>query len=370
MPAKTRISRSRGGGGSHLRERGAKPLRQNPFLALLSTVRTEMDTRLAGLLDAKMDAAKEHGPEVVDMVHALRDLCLRGGKRLRAGLLVAAYRTVSPDADLEPALDAGVAVELLHAYLLVHDDWMDEDAVRRGGPAVHTMLARKYRSAKLGQRSAVLVGDLGSAFATEALSRVEAPAARLSRVLTAFAQMQSDAVAGQQLDVVARKADIEKTYALKTSSYTVAGPLRMGALLAGGTMEFVAELERFALPVGIAFQLRDDILSAFGDPQTTGKPFANDIRSGKRTLLMRLALEGASRGDQKILKRAWGNPAATKKELADAVSALERSGARKAVEERIESYAARATEAVESLEGPNARGLLRGAVLALMDRWS
>lgn len=330
-----------------------------------------MDTRLAGLLDAKMDEARAHGPEVVDMVRALRDLCLRGGKRLRAGLLVAAYRTVSPDADLEPALDAGVAVELLHAYLLIHDDWMDEDAVRRGGPAVHTMLARKYRSAKLGVRSAVLVGDLGNAYAAEALSRVEAPADRLSRALTAFAQMQSDAVAGQQLDVVARKADIERTYALKTSSYTVAGPLRMGAVLAGSDTEFIGELERFALPVGIAFQLRDDLLSAFGDPAATGKPFANDIRSGKRTLLMQLALAQASRGDQKILRRAWGNPDATKKQLSDAVKALETSGARKAVEERIETYGARAMDAVQSLRVPDSRReLLRGAVLALMDRWS
>jgi geranylgeranyl diphosphate synthase type I len=183
--------------------------------------------------------------------------------------------------------------------------------------------------------------------------------------------MQSDAVAGQQLDVVARKADIEKTYALKTSSYTVAGPLRMGALLAGSDTEFIGELERFALPGGIAFQLRDDLLSAFGDPTATGKPFANDIRSGKRTLLMQLALAEAGRGDRKILKRAWGNSGATKKELSDAVKALERSGARKAVEERIETYGARAVDAVQSLHVPDSRReLLRGAVLALMDRWS
>src|ERR1041385_380780 len=178
MPAKTSISRRRGGGGAGPSRRGAKALRQNPFLALVSTVREEMDTRLAGLLDAKMDSARAPGPEVEDMERALRDLCLRGGKRLRAALLVAGYRTVSPDADLEPALDAGVAIELLHAYLLIHDDWMDEDAVRRGGPAVHTMLAERYRSTKLGQRSAVLVGDLGNAFAAEALSRVEAQIGR------------------------------------------------------------------------------------------------------------------------------------------------------------------------------------------------
>lgn len=370
MRAKTSISRS-GGGGSIPADRGAKALRQNPFLALLATVRTETDTRLAGLLDAKLDEAREHGPEVVDMVRALRDLCLRGGKRLRAGLLVAGYRTASPNADLEPALDAGVAVELLHAYLLIHDDWMDEDTVRRGGPAVHTMLARRYRSAKLGQRSAVLVGDLGSALAAEAMARVEAPPARLPRVFAAFAQMQADAVAGQQLDVVARGADIEKTYALKTGSYTVAGPLRIGALLAGSNSEFIGELERFAVPAGIAFQIRDDVLSAFGDPKETGKPFANDIRSGKRTLLVERAFSLSGKRDKEILKRAWGNPDATKKELTEAVRVLDRSGARKAVEERIEHYATQASEAVQDLRVPEPRrALLRGAVLALLDRWS
>jgi geranylgeranyl diphosphate synthase type I len=151
----------------------------------------------------------------------------------------------------------------------------------------------------------------------------------------------------------------------------VAGPLRIGVLLAGGSSEFVAELERFALPAGIAFQLRDDLLSAFGDPRTTGKPFANDIRSGKRTLLVQRAQALADRKDKEILKRAWGNPDATKKELTDAVRVLERSGARKAVEARIEHFAELATTAVEELGVPAPRReLLRGAVLALMDRWS
>jgi geranylgeranyl diphosphate synthase type I len=145
----------------------------------------------------------------------------------------------------------------------------------------------------------------------------------------------------------------------------------MGALLAGGDMPLVADLERFALPAGIAFQLRDDLLSAFGDPDATGKPFANDIRSGKRTLLVELAFSMAERRDKNILKRAWGNSDASKKHLAEAVAVLERSGARKAVEARIEEFSAHAIEAVErlSVAAPR-RDLLRGAVLALTDRWS
>jgi geranylgeranyl diphosphate synthase, type I len=330
-----------------------------------------VDTRLAGLLDAKLDEAKEHGPEVVDMVRALRDLCLRGGKRLRAALLVTGYRAASATADLEPALDAAVAVELLHSYFLIHDDWMDDDDTRRGGPAVHALLAKRFRSKKLGETSAVLAGDLGIALATEALARVDVPASRLPRVLSAFAQMQADAIAGQQIDVIGRGVDAEKTYILKTGSYTVAGPLRMGALLAGGGAELIASLERFALPAGVAFQIQDDLLSAFGDPAETGKPFANDLRSGKRTLLVQRAFELAKGKDRALLRKVWGNARATKAELRQGTAVLERCGARLAVEERIRELGARALEEIDHAGLPDARRkLLVGAMDVLTDRRS
>jgi len=370
MPEKTRASR-RAGSPRPPRRPGAKPLRGNRFLALLDTVRVEVDTRMAGLLDSKLDDARAHGPEVLDMAQTLRELCLRGGKRLRAALLVAGYRAASATLPLEPALDAAVAIELLHTYFLIHDDWMDDDAVRRGGPSVHTLLARRYRSKKLGQSSAILVGDYAAALATEALARVDVPAARIPRMFAAFAQMQSDAIAGQQLDVIGRGENVEKTYELKTGSYTVAGPLRLGALIAGGSPDLIADLERFALPTGIAFQIRDDLLSVFGDPAETGKPFANDIRSGKRTVLMEHAFELCRGKDRAALKRAWRSPRATVGELRRAVEALDRSGARRAVEERIQSLIedARGALALARLPEPR-RELLLGAVAALTDRRS
>jgi geranylgeranyl diphosphate synthase type I len=375
MRAKTRASKRNGDSGrSRTRAarkpvRGAKALRANPFLAVLDTVRRDVDTRLAGLLDSKVDEARQHGPEVEAMVRALRDLTLRGGKRLRAALLVAGYRAASASADLEPALDAGVAIELLHAYLLIHDDWMDEDEVRRGGPAVHTALAKRYRSEKRGSWAAILAGDLGIALAAEALSRVDVPNGRIPRALAAFAQMQADAIAGQQLDVIGRDPDIEKTYTLKTGSYTVAGPLRLGALLAGASPELIAELERFALPAGVAFQLRDDLLSAFGDPKETGKPFGNDILHGKRTVLVERAFELSKGKDRALLSRVVGNLEATPAELRKAVDVLERSGAREAVEKRIEELGARALDIVSSIGLPEARRrLLVGAVEALTER--
>jgi len=197
------------------------------------------------------------------------------------------------------------------------------------------------------------------------------PASRLPRVFGAFAQMQADAVAGQQIDVIARGEDVEKTYTLKTGSYTVAGPLRMGALLAGGSPELISALERFALPAGVAFQLRDDLLSAFGDPSETGKPFANDIRSGKRTALIQRAFELAKGKDKKVLASAWGNPRASAKLLREATDVLTRCGARAAVEQRIAELSARALSSVEVAELALARrALLLGAVDALTDRRS
>jgi geranylgeranyl diphosphate synthase type I len=326
---------------------------------------------MSGLFDAKVDDAAEHGQDVVDLVCALRDLCLRGGKRLRAALLIAGYRAASATADLEPALDAGVAIELLHSYFLIHDDWMDDDDTRRGGPAVHAALTAHYKSAKLGASTAVLAGDLGVALATEAFARVDLPATRLQRGLAAFAQMQVDAIAGQQLDVTGRGDDVEKTYVLKTGSYTVAGPLRMGAVLAGGSSELISTLERFALPAGVAFQIRDDLLSAFGDPSETGKPFANDLRSGKRTLLAQHAFGLMKGHDLSLLKKVWGNERATERQLRQATEALERSGVRKVIEARITELAAKALDVIETAKLPEPRRrLLVGAVDILVDRRS
>src|SRR5690606_1480156 len=144
-----------------------------------------------GFLDARVDSVRKHGPDVVAMVDAVRDLCMRGGKRMRAALAVVGYRATNTSATLEPALDAGVALELLHVYFLIHDDWMDEDDMRRGGPAVHAALAKRLRSAKLDEKSAILAGDYAAALATEAIARLEIPAARLPRVLACFSQMQT-----------------------------------------------------------------------------------------------------------------------------------------------------------------------------------
>ena len=342
---------------------------QNAFLALLDDIRGDVDARLRGFLDSAIDQAAAHGSDVEAMVAAVRDLCLRGGKRLRPALLVAGFRATGTRARLGPALDAGVALELLHTYLLIHDDWMDEDTIRRGGPAVHLLLSRRFRSSKLGDAAGILAGDCAAGLALEALSRVDVPPSRMPRVIDCFARMQIDAVFGQQLDLVGKTRDAESVYALKTSSYSVQGPLKLGALLADCSNDLLRVLDRFGMPLGIAFQLRDDLLGVFGRPDEIGKPVGGDLRQGKRTALIGLALRKLRGGGRRAVTSVFGNPEATAAELRRAVEVLETSGIRGLVERRIAELSAEARKALEAARLPTRTAQVLGdAVNALLDR--
>jgi geranylgeranyl diphosphate synthase, type I len=346
------------------------PQRPNPFLTLLKTIQPDIERRLAAFLDASVERARALGPEVQALSVEVRRLALRGGKRLRPALVMAGFRTVSAGADPEPALAAGVALELLHTYFLIHDDWMDGDRVRRGGPAVHVALAKRFGSEKTGNASAILAGDYALALACEALSGVDARAERLRGAFSAFAEMQLGAVAGQQLDIVGKGRDVELGYALKTGSYTVEGPLRLGALLAGSRPATLATLSRYARPAGIAFQLRDDLLSLFGDPKQTGKPLASDLVSGKQTLLLRLALRRAKPADLRAIRGVLGKARAKPPELRRALRAIDASGAAERVERRIAELTAQALGELGSGISARGRGLLIGATEALSLRRS
>ena len=325
MPLGTKSSkRARGRRRDH-----AKTIPRNPFVALLSSVQKDIDARLEGFFADKLELVSTHGREVSAMVASLARLSLRGGKRLRPALLVAGYRVVLPEADIEQALDAGLALELLHTYLLVHDDWMDGDSLRRGGPTVHAELAKRFKNEHRGHSSAILAGDFAAGLAIEVLARVHTPEAHSSALFQAFAEMQQHAILGQQLDIAATENDPEEAYALKTGSYTVRGPLRLGALLAGAKPSTLKALDGFSAPVGIAFQLADDLLSAFGNPGATGKALSNDIRAGKRTPLVLEALRKARGRDRAHLTKAFGKARATQAEVERALAVLASTGAKR-----------------------------------------
>lgn len=341
---------------------------KNPFVSLLGKVQPEIEKRLTQLLDARIGAAKPLGPEVQTLAREVKRLTLLGGKRLRPALVVAGLRTASSSADADAAYAAGVALELLHSYFLIHDDWMDGDRVRRGGPSVHVALAERFRSEHKGNASAILAGDYAVALATDALARVETKPERLRSVFAAFAEMQLGAVAGQQLDMVGEGRDVELGYALKTGSYTVEGPLKLGALLGGAKPALLEALARYARPAGVAFQLRDDLLSLFGDPKQTGKPLASDLMSGKRTLLLRLALRRGKPPELAVIRKVLENPRAKLPALKSALKAMEATGAPELVEQRIAQLSEQALAALKKGVTPAGRDLLIGATQALSQR--
>jgi geranylgeranyl diphosphate synthase, type I len=364
MPGRSETSRRK----RRLRPGAAKAIAPNPFLALMPRIQRDIDERLEAFFEEKLRAVATQGPEVTAMLAALMRLGLRGGKRIRPALLYLGFRVARPRGSPDVALHAGLVLELLHTYLLVHDDWMDGDSLRRGGPTVHAELARRLGDAHRGASVGVLAGDFAAALAAEVLATLPIPSDRVGAVLECYARMQVDVIAGQVLDVAGRDQDPELVYALKTGSYTVRGPLRMGALLGRASPAVLRALDRFAAPAGVAFQLADDLLSAYGSTATTGKTLGNDLRAGKRTPLVLSGMKRAKGGDLRLLKQVFGKKSASDAAVGKALLVLDRVGARRQVEERIEELVKNALEGLGKAIPREGRELLEGASLALTAR--
>ena len=336
------------------------------FTALLARVRPDVDQRLLTRWNAEIERLGRHGADVVAIADAARDLTMRGGKRFRAALVVAAYAGVAPDAPIEHAYQAGVALELLQTYLLIQDDWIDGDMTRRGGPAAHAALAARLGSAHLGAACAVLASDFTWGLAIGVLAGIELPAQRTLDAVRLVMAVHQDVVIGQALDVFGHAEDVEVMHDLKTGSYTVRGPIALGATLAGADAATLDALQRYAVPLGVAFQLRDDLLGTFGTPDETGKPVGNDLRAGKRTAILAEAEARLSGTERAALERAFGHGEATDAEVLAATAALETCGARAAVATRLAGLCAEAQGRAAALPITTAgQAWLSGAAAAL-----
>jgi geranylgeranyl diphosphate synthase type I len=251
-------------------------------------------------------------------------------------LLAAAYEGVSPDADASVAFDAGVCLELLQSYLLIQDDWIDGDATRRGGPSVHALLASEVGDGPLGHAFAILASDLGWGLALETLAPRRRAPARIAEAVRLLVRVHEDVVHGQVLDVLGEPTDVERMHDLKTGSYTVRGPLLLGATLAGAEPAVLSALTVFAAPLGVAFQLRDDLLGTFGHEAQTGKRRGGDLLAGKRSAVYVEAETQLDSAGKAAVSAIFGRRDAGEAELEQAIAAVSRSGARQRVEARLE----------------------------------
>jgi geranylgeranyl diphosphate synthase, type I len=335
------------------------PVAPDSFAGLLAGFRGRLERSLAALLAAKRgEAIADGSPEMLDLIDGVGELAIHGGKRLRPALLYYTYQACGGAADAE-VLPMALATELLHTYLLIHDDIMDHAELRRGLPSAHARFRAEHQAHGLhgdpvdfGLSVAILLGDLAHTWAVELATGVAAGRPALARC---FAQMCQEVIGGQYLELLvaqrraASEEELLRVLRLKSGRYTAERPIQLGALLAGAAAETTTALCRYGRAVGEAFQLQDDLLGMFGDAETLGKPVDADLKDGKFTFLIHHALEKADPEQRRTLEAALGNPEATREQTATALEVLEETGARLAVLERIDERLRAARAALEGL---------------------
>jgi geranylgeranyl diphosphate synthase type I len=358
-----------------------------------------IEAELAAMLGRRIAELDFLGADIAPFDHVLGRLVRGPGKRLRPAFVYWGYRAAGgapagPDADA--ALRVGCAVEFLHACALICDDLMDDSAVRRWEPAAHVRLAGPDGRhgwpgprADFGRAAALLLGLQAFTWADAALCDAGLRPDRLAAVLRLFTTLRTEVIGGQYLDLVYAQrgsapggavpagaaapvaeqiSTAERIIRYKSAKYTVERPLQLGAAVAGAGGE--GFLSGYGLPLGEAFQLRDDVLGVFGDPESTGKPAGEDIREGKQTLLLVLGRQMAGPAERRVIETIPGNPAATEEDIAGVRTALAGCGALDAVERRIASLAGQAQATLEAAaDVPDEARAALLQMAALATRW-
>ncbi|WP_435858612.1 polyprenyl synthetase family protein [Streptomyces varsoviensis] len=315
---------------------------------LAATTIERVDAVLARFLERKSaSAAAQRLP--AEATEALTGLLAAGGKRLRPVLCVTGWHAAAGQQRAsQPVLQVAAALEMFHAFCLIHDDVMDHSPTRRGRPTLHRALADRHAAARprrsadqFGDAAAILIGDLALSWSDELIHTAGLPPRQLTAVLPLLDAMRAEIMYGQYLDVAATgqaTGDVDQALTViryKTAKYTVERPLHIGAALAQGTTRLADTLSAYALPLGEAFQLRDDLLGVFGVPGQTGKSRLDDLREGKHTVLIALALRDAPAQHTDVLRSLLGRPDLTEAQAVRVRTILTRTGARTRVEDMI-----------------------------------
>ena len=306
----------------------------NLFHKDLTSFQKTFNRRLKKFFASEQIKARKVSAEYAQLVGYLSAYLLAGGKRLRPFLLCRGRRIAGSKSSLQ-ANQAGLALELFHNFALIHDDIMDGADLRRGQPTLHHRLEawhrrKKWRgdSQEFGVGMAILAGDMLLVWADELINNLNQPV-----VTRLYQEMKREIMIGQAEDIFlskinknASRSRIINTALLKSARYSVARPLILGAAIAGREKKYQKTFNALAEPLGLVFQLQDDILGVFGKQTTVGKSVSGDIREGKLTLLMHYALKTKSI-PQRLLKKTWGNESAASSDVKKLKAAINKSQA-------------------------------------------
>lgn len=280
------------------------------FIGYLFKYNKDLSLVINSVFDRETEAIGKIAPFTGRMAEDYKAF-LSGGKKLRGSEIYLGYKIFGGSKTWD-GLVASLTIEIIHSFLLMHDDIMDEDPLRRGQPTMHRKYAKQYGN-HYGLSTAMNLGDEGVFFAYRVLNSLDLPRERLSQATEFLSQVLLEVGIGQALDITyeAQKKfteeDVLRVHRYKTAEYTISGPLSVGAILAGAREKVLKPIKDFGIPVGIAFQLRDDELGMFSTEEVLGKPVDSDLREGKVTLLFVKAFEWAKGDDRKFLKYAHGN---------------------------------------------------------------
>jgi geranylgeranyl diphosphate synthase, type I len=330
-------------------------------------LRDRVSAELTEFLDGQERTLGAISADLAAVVQALRDFT-DGGKRMRPAFCYWGWRAGGGAQPDEPAaLRASAALELLQASALIHDDYMDGSDTRRGAPAIHRRFESLHRAGgwagpaeRFGAAAAILLGDITLTWCDEMFTGCGLPAGRTHSARPVFDLMRSEVMAGQYLDVLAQAKGLNVStpeqildrartvLRYKSAKYTVERPLQLGAALATGaaTGPLPDALSAYGLPLGEAFQLRDDVLGVFGDPAATGKPAGDDLREGKQTVLIALAAARADRAQIEALRTGVGDPDLDPAGVARLCEIITETGALDRVEAEIADLAEQASKAL------------------------
>ncbi|SMQ67426.1 polyprenyl synthetase family protein [Agreia sp. VKM Ac-1783] len=334
---------------------------------------SQVDTEIAEFLASREPILVAVADELSFFTDFSRDL-LSGGKRFRARFCIAGWQATSTLAQAEEetaVITLAAALEVFHSAALVHDDIIDNSDTRRGMPAAHIRFAALHRDQKFvgsadtfGRASAILHGDLLLGWSDELVDvaldlLTDRGRARSTRA--EFNRMRTEVTVGQYLDILEENAwptvpdtetirRAERVMTFKSAKYSVEAPLALGALIGGASAAQLQSLRRFGLPLGLAFQLRDDVLGVFGDAAVTGKPAGDDLREGKRTVLVALARQTMGEPQREAFDDALGRPDLDDTTIADLQQQIEFSGALESAERSIASYTTQALDALRAAD--------------------
>ena len=345
--------------------------------------RAAIQSALDTFVEEQAERLAPLGSDAVRLLDAAHH-AVSGGKRFRAAFCAWGFRAVRPEVDeaeRQSLVRAAASLEVLHASALVHDDYMDASDTRRGRPATHKAFENLHREhgwsgspQQYGAAAAILLGDLLLSWADEMLRRCGLSHEVVADALTYFDTTRSEVISGQFLDVSLQargESDVEQSMRVlryKSAKYSIERPLHVGAALAGADRTTIDALGAFGLPLGEAFQLRDDLLGVYGDPEVTGKPAGDDLTEGKRTVLVALAVSRAPEPQAKRLDAALGTTLSAE-EVAELRRIIDDSGAHAEVERRIEALTASSLAALDDAPvTAEARRVLRELAAAATQR--